>query len=300
MRCFNFTNMDNNIQEKKLIFCPYCGKKIGNGKHICRNDNRTGLTFVEMFLRKILGVLLILSAIPLLLNIITIPLVIFCIAFGIYLVSGKRYNMTFDLFGLIIGCVLYFLAVFNSFKVMLFYAVTSNNDFRGFLIFSPAIILLLIGSLYTFIQVILYSNASYRESKSRGMVSFFVFLVSILLVLGLPMLKQLDVKLGTHEGLNPDGSKQNVVISLDQEEWTYVIKKKNSSDMPLVVSALFGNKERLGESDNVTIENGNLTDGKLTINPQKEAIITIRSDHPFYTLTFDIEGSLADSYNFVK
>lgn len=294
-------NINHEVQEKKALFCPYCGKKIGSGEgHVCKDNNRTELTFIEAFLRKALGVFLILSAVPLLLNIITIPLVIFCIVFGIYMISGKRYNMTFDLMGLFIGGIIYFLAVFNSFKVMLFYAVPVNNDFRGFLIFSPAVIILLISSLYMFIQGVLRENKSHGEAKNRGTASFMILVFIILLVLGLPMIKHLDVKLGIHEGTTPDGSKQDATVSFSQEHWTYIIKKKNDSDKPLIVSGLFGNKKQLSELDNITVKNGDLTDGKLTIGPQEEAVITIRSLQPFYTLTFDIEGSLADSYNFIK
>jgi len=48
------------------------------------------LTSTEKFLRKSLGVLLILVSIPPLINIITIPLIAFCVAFGIYLIVGKN------------------------------------------------------------------------------------------------------------------------------------------------------------------------------------------------------------------
>lgn len=259
--------------------------------------------FAETFFRKILGVLLLLSAFPPLINIITIPLVVFCIAFSIYMLSDKKYNLTFNLIGLIVGGLLYFVAVFNSLKVLLFYTAQNNNDFIGFLLFNPAIILLLIGSLFMFVQGLLYENSLYKESKNGGWISFGVFLLSILLVFGLPMMKQPQVKIGVIEGINPNGSKQNALISFNatNKEWTYVVKRKNETDKPLILTSLFENKQQITENDkNVTVENGKMADGKLTIDPLNEAVITIRSNEPIYTMTFTIENSLADSYTFIK
>ena len=268
-----------------------------------QEQNNLKPTFIEVFLRKLLGILLLLSAVPLIMNPITIPLIVLCVVFAGYMLSRKRYSLNFNLLGLIIGCILYFMGIFNSLKVTLFYTVPGNNDFVGFLLFGPAVILLSISALFMLTQGILYKNTSYRESKNRGWISLGIFFVGILLVLGLPMAKQLEIKTGVYEGLNPNGSKQNVVISLDAKtkEWIYVIKRKNETDKPLVLSALFVNKEQLmGVDQNVAIENGTMTDGKLTIEPFKEVTITIRSNEPFYTATFKIENSLADSYKFVR
>jgi len=259
--------------------------------------------FAEVFFRKILGVFLLLSAFPLLINPITIPLIILCIAFAVYMLSDKKYNLTFNLIGLIIGCLLYFAAVFKSLKVLLFYTAQSNNDFIGFLLFNPAIILLLISSLFMFIQGMLYENASYKESKNRGWVSFGIVLVSVLLFFGLPMTKHPQIKTGLIEGTNPNGSKQNVLVSFDaaNKEWTYVVKRKNETDKPLILTSLFKNKQQIMENDtNVTIEKGEINYDKLTIEPFNEAVITIRSNEPIYTMTFTIENSLADSYTFIK
>lgn len=281
-------------------------------KNIYTNSPREGQTnsrenlkptFIEVFLRKLLGILLILSAVPLIMNPITIPLIILCVVFGVYMLSGKKYRLGLNLLGLIVGCILYFMVIFNSLKVTLFYIVPGNNDFVGFLLFGPSIILLSISALFMFIQGILYKNTLYRESRNRGWISFGIVFVSILLVLGLPMAKQLEIKTGAYEGLNPNGSKQNVVISFNAEtkEWIYVIKRKNETDRPLILSALFVNKKQLMETDkNLTIENGTMTDGKLTIEPFKEATITIHSNEPFYTATFKIDNSLADSYKFLR
>ena len=268
-----------------------------------QEQNNFKPTFIEVFLRKLLGILLLLSAAPLIINPITIPLIVLCIVFAGYMLSGKKYSLNLNLLGLIVGCILYFIGVFNSLKVTLFYTVPGNNDFVGFLLFGPSIILLSISALFMFTQSILYENTSYRESKNRGWISFGIVFVSILLVLGLPMTKQLEIKTGAYEGLNPNGSKQNAVISFDAEtkEWIYVIKRKNETDEPLVLSALFVNKEQLTETDqNVAIEDGTMTDGKLTIKPFKEVTITIRSYEPFYTATFMLENNLADSYKFIR
>ena len=272
-------------------------------KNIYTNRENLKPTFIEVFLRKILGILLLLSAVPLIINPITIPLIILCVVFAGYMLSRKRYSLKFNLLGLVVGCISYFLGIFNSLKVILFYTVSGNNDFIGFLLFGPAVILLSISALFMFTQGIFYKNTSYKKSKNRGWISFGIVFVSILLVLGLPIAKQLEIKTGVHEGLNPNGSKQNVVISFNAEarEWIYAIKRKNETDKPLVLSALFVNKEQLmGADQNVTIENGTMTDGKLTIEPFQEVSITIRSNEPFYTATFMLENNLADSYKFVR
>ncbi|MDD5098357.1 MAG: hypothetical protein PHD31_01400 [Candidatus Pacebacteria bacterium] len=259
--------------------------------------------FAEVFFRKLLGIFLLLSAFPLLVNPITIPLIILCLVFAIYMLSGKKYNLTLDLLGLIIGCILYFLGVFNSLKVVMFYTAQSNNDFVVSMLFCPAIILLLISSLFMFFQGILYENDSYKKLKNRGLISFGIVIVSILLVFGLPMTKHLQVKIGLIEGMNPNGSKQNVLISFDaaNKEWTYIVKRKNETDKPLVLISLFKNKQQIMENDeNVVIKNGIMDYDRLTIEPFNEATITIRSTEPIYTMTFTMENSLADSYTFVK
>lgn len=261
------------------------------------------LSFAEVFLRKILGVLLLISVIPLFINLITIPLIIFCIFFAIYMLSGKKYNLTLNLFGLIIGGLAYFFIIFNVLKVVMFYMAQNNNDFIGFFLFGPAIILLFISSLFMFLQGMLNENFTYKESKNRGWVSLGIAVVIILLIFGLPMLKQPQIKTGLIDGINPNGSKQNVLISFDEnnKEWTYIIKRKNETDKPLVLTSLFENKQQImEENENIDIKNGVMNYGRLTIEPFNEATITIRSDEPIYTMTFTIEGSLADSFTFIK
>jgi len=201
---------------------------------------------------------------------------------------------------LLIGGVLYF-SIFNSLKLLLFYAPSTNNDFRGLLIFDPFIIMLFISSLFAIAQEILHKNTSYNNSKHKGLTSAFLLIFIFLLVLGLPLIKQFNVKLGVHEGINPDGSKQNVIISSDKEknEWTYIIKRENNSNEPLFILAIYGNKTKLNQ-ENISVENGYFVDGKLTVDPQKEVIVTVHSSEPFYTMTFDIENSLSDSYIFTK
>lgn len=259
--------------------------------------------FAEVFFRKILGVLLLISAFPLFVNPITIPLIIFCVAFAIYILSDKKYNLTFNLFGLIVGGLLYFLNIFNSLKVMVLYTAPSNNDYIGFLLFGLAAILLFTSSLFMFLQGLLYENASYKESKNKGWISLGIGFISVLLVLGLPMAKQLQIKMGLLDGVNPNGSKQNVFVSFDEnnKEWTYVVKRKNETDKPLILTSLFKNKQQIMEAgESINIKNGVLAYGRLTIEPFSETVITIRSDEPIYTMTFTMENALADSYSFVK
>ncbi|MFA6348537.1 MAG: hypothetical protein WCX30_03880 [Candidatus Paceibacterota bacterium] len=260
-------------------------------------------SLVETFIKKFLGVLLLLSAIPPLINPMTIPLVIFCIVFAIYILSNKKINLTFNLIGLIIGGLLYFLTIFNSFKILMLYTAQNNNDFIGFLLFGPAVILLLISSLFMLSQSLLCENSSYKESKNRGWISLGTLFIIILLVLGGPMIKQPQIKIGLLDGMNPNGSKQNVLVSFDEKnkEWLYIVKRKNETDKPFVLTSLFKNKEQIiEESENITIRNGILSYGRLTIEPFNEAIITIRSDKPIYTMTFTLENNLADSYIFIK
>ncbi|MDD5569132.1 MAG: hypothetical protein PHG23_01840 [Candidatus Pacebacteria bacterium] len=300
--------MDQQENSKTKIFCPYCGEKIGQGEHVCTKSESDFKilprpTFIESFIRTVLGVLLLLSAIPLIMNFITIPLIILCFVFAVYMLRNKGYNMALNLIGLFAGIALYFfLGVFNSFKVMLFYAPINNNDFIGFLLFSPAVILLLLCSLFMFVQGLLYENGQYRESKSRGLITFGIFLLSALLVFGFPMTKQLEVKTGSLEGENPNGSRQNVIISFDgsNKQWMYIVKRKNETDKPLIVTAVYGNKTQLTETDNIMIENGAMSGNKITIEPYKEAIITIYSKEPLYTMTFTFSDTLADSYKFIK
>lgn len=103
--------------------------------------------------------------------------------------------------------------------------------------------------------------------------------------------------------MNPNGSKQNVLVSHDSpgNRWTYVFSRENGTDRPLSIEKIFGNKEEISLNDKrMSITDAAIAEGQLVIDPLKTAVIIIQSPTPLYTATFVIENQLADSFIFVK
>ncbi|MCG2688052.1 hypothetical protein L6250_00185 [Candidatus Parcubacteria bacterium] len=261
------------------------------------------LSLTELIIRKLLGVILILSIIPPLINPVTLILVIPCLIYAVHMLVGKKYNLVLNLFAFIISCLLYIFSVFKSLKLILFYAPSSHNDFRGFFLFNPFILILFISALFMLVNNFLYFNKRYSVSKLRGKISLLIAVIIILGATLLPLSKSLEIKTGRIQEMNPNGSKQNVLVSYDSsgKRWTYVFKRENETDRPLYIQKIFGNKEEISLNDKrMSITDAATAEGQLIIDPLKTAVITIQSPTPLYTATFVIENQLADSFIFVK
>lgn len=264
-------------------------------------EKTVNLSLAELVIRKLLGVILVLSVIPPLINPIILILVIPCLIYAVHMLIGKNYNLVLNFFAFIIGCLLYIFSVFKSFKLILFYTPSNNNDFIGFFLFNPFIIVLFISALFMLIHNILYFNKRYSVSPSRGKISLLIVFVIIIGAILLPLSKNLEAKTGQIRGTNPNGSKQNVVITYDSNRWLYVFKRTNENDKPISIEKIFGNKEEINFNDSrLGIVDVSIIEGRLVIDPLKTAVITIQSPTPLYTATFVIENQLADSFVFVK
>lgn len=163
-------------------------------------------TKAELYIRNILGILLILLAFaPLILSIVVvggigppvvlIPLVLpFGLLMGIYLLRSKRYRLAVDIFWVLLGVWKYTtLAPILGYPppIMLKGLLLASDWSRIdplLLIFSIEKILFLGTAIFLFVGDMLVSSRSFAKSTKRGLINVVTLLTIMLAVLGVPLL----------------------------------------------------------------------------------------------------------------
>lgn len=157
--------------------------------------SRLVLTTPEMVLNRLFAVLLILSSIPLLLNILSLPTIIIFVAFALFLWFGKKYHPVINFFFFIIALGIYFVPIppisWGFFRALKEFRLNGFN-------FSFSIIFLLPLFIFTSFSVRnVFGNilAYFKTGTAWRNVFYFIslFIVSVAL-LAYPLLDSIKLR----------------------------------------------------------------------------------------------------------
>ncbi|HPQ23262.1 MAG TPA: hypothetical protein PK138_02810 [Candidatus Paceibacterota bacterium] len=271
----------------------------------------------ELRLRKILGIFILLL-LPLtalgffnLFFIIALPIAIYLIVFGIYLLKDKRYHLIVDFFFTFIGFVLYFY-YFHYILDLRYFALISSS----WLIPMIGLILTLSASFFLFFDDIL--SKFWQSFKHKGSMGFLIFLLAFSGLFLYPVLQPFSfpqksehatgvganmfpkLKIGMDDARYEFNSKDNL--------WVYQIKVTNSSDKENV-EILKISAKKLPESsfsiiaetidlappfDNIKVSGGEKIGDKIVVKPLAEATIVINSPLPLLDIIFQEKDGKTD------
>lgn len=219
---------------------------------------------IEIYVRKILGILILVSALPFaiffaiattgisLLSILTITMI-----FSLYILRNKGYHLKKDLFFVLMGLVAYTLPV-PIFVFLGFPPVVPLTMLKGFfltadwanegvgvgnvssyLFFSMLNILFFSSVLFIFITGILSKIKVVANSNKRGLIAGLTFLVIFGTVFTLPWLHKVEVGQGSMGagGPGPDSGimlsfgHENTTVNFDAEKgiWIYQLELINTN-----------------------------------------------------------------------
>lgn len=211
-------------------------KNVGTEDNIKKEVAKASKT--EIYIRKILGSLILVSAMPVaivfaiatkgisLLSILTIIII-----FSIYLPRNKGYHLKKDLFFVLIGLVAYILPI-PIFAVWGFMSVAPLTMLKGFfltadwanegvgvgnisfyLFLSMLNILFFSSVLFLFITGIFSKFKVVASSNKRGLIAIFTFLVIFGIVLTLPWLHKIEISMGGGMGAQGPGPESGIMLS---------------------------------------------------------------------------------------
>jgi len=271
---------------------------IEQGKTIVKNTQSRNIA--DRIIRLILGILLFLSAIPPLINPITIPIVALAIIVSIYLLVSRKNHRKFEIFIFMVAFALFAIFggnIFNEMKALLLYAPPINNELIGFLLFAPVLVMLLISAAYLLAQGII---PKIKKHESLENLVIFAIITSIIFV---PIfIKNIEVMEGnlTYGGY---GGIKKIEASLEinsNRRFIYTLKETNPDDKPIDIVRIFGNKQEIS-FDGLLLEGTSIKDNRLEILPNSTAKITILATEPFFIITMDIENQFPPpSFDFFK
>ncbi len=133
--------------------------------------SRLALTRLEIVFNRIFAFLLILSAVPLLLNLLSLPTIIIFVVFALFLWLGKKYHPVVNLFFLIIALGIYFVPIppisWGFFRALKEYRL-NNFNFVFPLLFLPSLLIFLsfsvrnvIGNIFAYFKTSKISRTGY-------------------------------------------------------------------------------------------------------------------------------------------
>jgi len=203
------------------------------------------LSKIEVYIRKTLGILILVSALPFaiffaiattgisLLSILTITII-----FSVYLLRNKGYHLKKDLFFVLMGLVAYILPI-PIFVFLGFPPVAPLTMLKGFfltadwanegvgvsnvssyLFFSMLNILFFSSVLFLFITGIFSKIKAVANSNKRGLIAGLTFLAILGTVFTLPWLHKIEIGMGGSAGAGGPGPHSGIMLSLGHENTT--------------------------------------------------------------------------------
>jgi len=279
-------------------------------------------TAVEIGLRRLLAILLIVSALPLIILLPFIGLILSLpiFLFALYLFFNYRYHLVFDSFLLLPGFLFYFVnftgnvSYFSLYKsIELSLCPRLITPFMAFM--NPAGPLAVTKYFFLTASLFLLAGDIIARLKPAHRKSLNVIsLLTISLVLFfLPFLYVPKVILGTSEvgGTGGEGPSHFLTnnasyhMSYDETHNIYTFTanmfNQDSNNSASITNICVDGKiiPITKENEMLQVENGIITDGKILVAPGQTAIIKLVSQKPFFVFTL-FEGKYRYSTNFLK
>lgn len=275
------------------------------GKATNSNNKKTEPRAIsDTVIRFFIAALLFLSAIPLLLNLITLPMIVLAVVVSIYLIASKSHHLSFEIFIFILTIALVALfggSLFNGIKGLLLYAPPSSNSLIGLFIFLPAFIVLLVSTSYLLLQNILLRLNFPFFRNHPSLTNFSILLAIIFVIFALLFARNIELKPGNYLIYDGSMTKQEALLEISSDsEFTYTLKETNPGDRPMNILRIFGNKEEI-DLNSPALERAVINDSKIVIPPNSTAEIIILTSRPFYIITVDVENQFPpQGFNFWK
>ncbi|MBU0535121.1 MAG: hypothetical protein ABIJ82_03020 [Patescibacteria group bacterium] len=272
-------------------------------------------TGVEIRLRKLVGVLLIVSVSPLLLFGPYIILGLPNLFLALYLLLNRRYHLLFDGLLVFIGCVGFYLNNLTLYKKIELSVCPGLININEILIVNviPGLItsLFLLAPLFLFVGDII-ARLKLAHKERLCVISLITIVLALLF---LPFLHTPRVALGEATGGGTGGGKGGLqhfsawntqfLMSYDQTLKSYIFTAQmpnqdsnNSSSITNI--CVDGNLISITkENDMLQVDNGVISDGKISVAPGQTATIKLVSQKPFYVVSL-FEGIFHYLNSFLK
>jgi hypothetical protein len=301
-------------------------KEINKIKWEQEEEKDIRATAVEIGLRRLLAILLIVNALPLIILLPFIGLILSLpiLLLALYLLFNHRYHLVFDGFLVLPGLLFYFVtfsirsignvSYFSLYKsIELSLCPKLITPFMAFINSAGPLAIMkyffLTASLFLLTGDII-ARLKPAHRKSLNVIS----LLTISLVLFfLPFLYVPKVVLGTSEvgGTGGEGSSHFLTnnasyhLSYDKTLDTYIFTANmlnQDSNNPASITNICVDGKIIPitkENMMLQVENGTISDGKILVAPGQTAIIKLVSQKPFFFFTL-FEGLYRYSTNFLK
>jgi hypothetical protein len=300
-------------------------REAGKIKREQEEEQGIRATGAEIGFRRLLGILLAISALPL---ILLLPILGFILSLPIlflalYLLLDHRYHLIFNGFLVLLGCLLYFVTFSMNVSYFSLYKTVELSLCPGFI--SPALAFInsagpLALTKYLFLAASLFlltgdMIARLKLAYKRRLNT--ISLITICLVLGfLPFLYVPRVALGeatgggtgSASGFAPTHFMTNNAsyhMSYDQALNTYtftakMVNQDSSHAASITNICVDGNTIPITtENSMLQVDNGVIAGGKISVAPGQTAIIKLVSQKPFYVFAL-LEGMFHYSTNFLR
>jgi len=256
----------------------------------------------DTIIRYFIAVLLFLSAIPLLLNLITLPIIVLAVVVSIYLIASRRSHLRFEIFVFIFAVAIVAVFgrdLFRGLKGILLYSPPLNQSLIGFVLFGPSLIFLLVSTSYLLLHSIKSRVKTSFFRNHPALANFSTILVIVLIFSALLFMKNIEPKPGNYS-IYDGRTNQEVLLEISGNNFTYTLKETNPNGQPMNILRIFGNKEELDLSS-LALEGAEINDSKIIIPPLSTARIIIRASSPIYIITLDVENQFPpQGFNFWK
>lgn len=274
-------------------------------------------TGFELGLRKFLAILLIISIIPVLvlLPFLGILLSLPNILLASYLFLNRRYHIIFDGILVILGLIGYYfnnLSLYKKIEFSLCPGLININEVLITNVTQGLVTYLFISvSLFLFMGDII-SRQKWLRKRMLNFVSLIVILAVLLL---LPFLYTPRVALGESIGGGTGGgtgpiqhfSAWNTQFHMSQDKalntYTFTAEMPNqeSERSSSITNICIDGKLIPLTTDNnmLQVENGEISDGKITVGPGQTATIKLTSQKPFYVVSL-FEGEFHYQNSFLR
>lgn len=274
----------------------------------------------ETVIRRLFGFFLLITTIPLFLNIITLPTIIIFLTFAIYCLKSRRYRLGWEIFWVVLAFLIYFVlitpigwGIYPGLIAMRLSPPPTTGDtsgFVGFLLYMPFVITLTFCSLALFLLINDLANRfkKIRQTYWRNILPLFILLLIVVCLVSAPFISKIVVEPG-YGNYNRGGSGGGIEkspspeLKFDQRQnlWTYNFQMKNNLQDEAEIEKIFGDKSEIPLSigENIKIEGAVFANGKILIKPEQKAVITILSPKPFGIITFQGKNTSV-AYDFWK